>query len=158
MNVHVRDNILALKDPPSSTNSVNEASDYTTTSTSFADIDATDMARTITSTGGDMIFVAQFAVSYVGTTGADKVCFDVMVDGVALAGDDGIFGAAVGSASKVAPTTLVYLISGATYTAGSHTVKLRWKVTDGGNTATIYAGAGTSKGDLHPQVFLREMS
>jgi len=46
-NAYIRDNQLALKDPPSANYESNEVADYTTVSTTFADVD-TDFNLSIT--------------------------------------------------------------------------------------------------------------
>ena len=51
----MQDNFRALKDPPSADYVLNEGSDYTTTSTSFVDVDATNLALSITTKGGDVL-------------------------------------------------------------------------------------------------------
>lgn len=149
LNTHLRDNLEELKDPPSGDYTLNEVSDYTTTSTTFVDVDATNLSVTLTTNGGD-VFV--FFAPLVGLGSSQVVFFDLDVDGTGLGGDDGIV-AAVPSGVGIAIPVMA-MITG--LAAGSHTIKLQWKVS--GGTATLYAGAGTSNGDVHPQFIVREMS
>ena len=125
-----------------------EASDYTTTSTSFVDVDGTNLALTIITNGGPVL-VHFHGMFY--TNGA-RMWLDVDVDGTRTAGDDGIIGA-----WQTANFTVTFsrLITG--LSAGEHTFTLQWKVISGG-TAKLYAGAGTSNADVHPQFWVREVS
>ena len=148
MNIHLRDNLGALKDPPTDYYDFNEGADYTTTSATFADIDATDLALTITTTGGD-VFVHFHGLVKNSTT--ERTYFDVDVDGARTAGDDGITLQGGTDTESISFTRLIAGLS-----AGAHTFKLQWKVS--GGTATLYAGAGTANFDVHPQFWVRELS
>jgi hypothetical protein len=150
LNAHVRDNLEFLKSPPTTSFIADQSSDYTTTSTSFANVNATDLALNITTSGGDVLLVFSGSV----LVSSNTVFFDVDMDGIRIGGDDGLIAATTGGASNRIAVTLVRLVRNVV--AGSHTFKLQWKV--GGGSATLYAGAGTSQGDLHPQFFVREVS
>jgi hypothetical protein len=146
LNEQLRDNLEFLKTPPTSLYNLNQASDYTTTSTSFVDVDATNLSLTIVTAGGDVL------ITFMGFGGSSgRIYLDVAIDGVRMAGDDGFLASANGVST---PVTLVALKQG--LSAGSHTFKLQWKVNTG--TGTLYAGAGTSSFDVHPQFFVREVS
>jgi hypothetical protein len=128
---------------------LDEGSDYTTTSTTFVDVDATNLALTITTDGGDVL------VHFHGVCQANytnRVDFDVELDGTRLGGDDGI--AAMQERTEVT-VSFTRLITG--LSAGEHTFKLQWKASDS-NGATLYAGAGTANLDLHPQFWVREVA
>jgi len=142
MNTHIRDNLIALKDPPSSSYTMNQGSDYSTTSTSFTDIDATNLGLTITTAGGDVTVSINMSFE-VGS--ANRWYLDVDVDGARTGGDDGIF-VTQGIANPYS-LSMNYTISG--LTAGPHTFKLQWKTS--GGTLILYAGAGTSGKDTHGQ-------
>ena len=150
MNTHVRDNLDALKSPPSASYVLNQGSDYTTTSTSFVNVDGTNLSLGITTSGGAVM------VGFHGTVDADdsaaKIHFEVEVDGARNAGDDGIV--FVENHLYGAPVSFVRLITG--LSAAAHTFKLQWKTSAG--TATLFAGAGTSGKDVHPQFWVREVS
>lgn len=151
MNTHIRDNLNALKSPPSDNYEANEASDYTTTSTSFVDLDATKFSLTITTTGGDVLvgFNGNFKCT------ASTVAFlDIDVDGSRVGGDDGIKVFDVNASIAGAFPSFARLITG--LSAGTHTFKLQWRT--GSGTLTMYAGAGTSNADVHPQFWVREVS
>jgi hypothetical protein len=147
MNTHIKDNLNALKAPPTEHYECDEASDYTTTSTSFVDVDATSLSLTIVTTGGDVLigFCGFFQQS------AAVVFLDVheSVGNARLAGDDGI--ARPGNGFEF--VSFIWLATG--LDAGSHTFKLQWKVSAG--TGTLYAGAGGTSLDLHPQFWVREI-
>lgn len=151
LNVHLRDNLAALKAPPTAKYLVNEGADYTTTSSSFADVDATDLNLSITTTGGDVL------VTFVGSTnnsGANAAYFDLIMDGATRAGgDDGLL-LHMGTAGTYLPVVIIYLYQ--SVSAGVHTFKLQWKVAAG--TQTMSAGAGTSAKDVHPYFLAREVS
>lgn len=148
LNTQLRDNLEALKDPPTASYTLNETSNYTTTSTAFVDIDATRLALTITTSGGDVM------AHFHGVIGAaaGRVNLDLDVDGVRHAGDDGL----TRLDTITAPVSFTRLIRG--LSAGTHTFRLQWRVSSGAN-ATLYAGAGTApQFDLHPQFWVREVS
>lgn len=147
MNTHLRDNLEALKNPPSAQVTLNQASDYTTTATSFVDVDSGVLSLTISTHGGDVM------VAFHGNVGAtSRVYLNITADGVPIAGDDGI-----ASNTGTGDNTLfsfVRLVTG--LAPGPHTFRLQWKVNSG--TATLYAGAGTANWDVHPQFWAREVS
>lgn len=152
MNTHIRDNLDYLKttlDGISGQGSAqylaDEASDYTTTSSTFVDVDATNFAHTITTKGGDVL------IGFVGVvhTGGNRVFFDVDIDGSLFADDDGIIVHDVSSSEHV---SFVVMVTG--LSAASHTFKLQWKRNAG--TSTLYAGAGVSI-DTKPQFWVREI-
>lgn len=141
LNTHLRDQLTAIKTPASFRCIIDEASNYTTSSTSFTDIDATNLSATIT-TGGGAVMV--FFMGTVVNSGASRIYFNIDVDGSPVAADDGlIFGTAT---AFYGPFTLAYLVTG--LSAGSHTFKMQWKAA--ANTNTLYAGAGTATADTHP--------
>lgn len=152
MNAHVRDQLNALKTPAGGYSVVNEASDYTTNSTSFGDIDSTDMACTFTTGGGDVLIF--FTASIIATASL-TVSFDVheSVAGTQFFGNDGLVGYATTSTTISIPVAFMARITG--LTAASHTFKIQWKVS--ASTATLYAGAGTSNKDWHPNLFMVEI-
>lgn len=150
LNTQLRDNLNALKAPPSAQFLANESTNYTTTSTTFVNVDNTagKFNLTITTTGGDVMigFTGNF------NTGGFNLYLDVELDGARIAGDDGLL--VVSGAVAVQHGSFVHLKTGVT--AASHTFKLQWKM--GGGTGTLYAGAGTALYDVHPQFWVREVS
>jgi hypothetical protein len=140
LNSHLRDNLEFLKGPPTALYILNESSDYTTTSTSFVNVDGTKLS---------LIGFCGCVLESAGT-----LFFDVEVDAVRTGGDDGLCVVTPTTASQRLNASFFKLIQG--LSAGVHTFKLQWKVTAG--TATLLAGSGTSNGDIHPQFFVREVS
>lgn len=140
-------NAQALKNPPSDSYTLNEGSDYSAAG-SWQDIDATNLALTITTTGGDVM--VHFHGTFYSAGAAQNVRLDVDVDGARNAGDDGIIMANVGSGDV--PMTFTRLIEG--LSAASHTFKLQW---NGGTNIRLAAGSGSGS-DVHPQFWVREVS
>lgn len=103
--------------------------DYTTSSTSFGDIDGTNLSVSIT-TGAHRVKVTFNAFMSVGS--ASNFCgIDVLVDGTGV-GSNGVWVVRPNN-NGFTSVSLVYMT--AALTAASHTIKLQWKVD--GNTATI---------------------
>ena len=131
-------NLGFLKDPPTAQYTLNEGSDYTTTSTSFVDVDGggTELELTIETAGGDVL------IGFVGAIGMGTnkdIYLDIDVDGARLGGSDGIAQAhdrvGTGSGTGIFPIGLCVLVEN--LTPGSHTFKLQWRVSAG--TGTLYA-------------------
>lgn len=154
-NEQLRDNLLALKNPPSDVINADLSFDYTTTSTTFVNVtNAADggtdvVSLTIVTNGGDVMvgFVGSF-----DSTGGSVYLTLRIDDTTTAAGDDGIVRMELGTATT--SIGFVYLITG--LAAGSHKFNLRWKASAG--TITLYAGEGTLNNDLHPQFWAREVS
>ena len=151
LNAQLRDNLEFLKNPPTDLYDVDESSDYTTTSTSFVDVDGTNLALTIETEGGDVMVGFVGSVSH--SNGTARIYFELDVDGSPAGGDDGICLVAQNT-WRNQTASFVFLIQG--LSEGSHTIKLQWKTNVG--TATLYAGAGTTNFDMHPQLWAREVS
>ena len=105
-NVDVVDNLLALKSPPTDTYTLNEGANYTTTSVTFVDVDAVNLALTITTTGGAVL--VHFDAYMFGSGG--RAYLDFVVDGVRHAGDDGL--AQVSSSSEMVSFTRLVIVTG----------------------------------------------
>lgn len=151
----VQANISYLKSPSTGVVNVNNASDYTTTSTTIVDIDAATLVITITTYGGRVLLGFTGTVLSTGN-GAN---FDFIIDGALAAGNDGLL--SVGTATdgtytvRSANCTMLFLTSA--LSAGSHQFKVAWKSPDGG-TIKLWAGAGSASGkDTHPQFWAREV-
>ena len=152
-NADIVANTLALKDPPTDSSIINEAADYTTTSTSFVDVDATDLALSVTSTGGAIMVHFHGSVRNATINGA--VFFDFTTNAVRDAGDDGLALHVTENGGVVVTTpSFTRLVEG--LAAGTHNFALQWRTNTG--TAILYAGAGTSNRDVHPQFWAREVS
>lgn len=143
MDTYVSANTTALKVPASWYIKIDEASDYTTGSTSFTVIGSTEMSASITTAGGT---VWVFFSAEVTIAASARVYFDIFVDSVAQTGNDGITAVTPASSSTANIVCLAVPITG--LSATSHTFQIGWKVQS--STATLHAGAGTANFDFHP--------
>lgn len=139
MNTYVRDNVADLKKPAGGYYMLNEGSDYTTSSSSFVDVDSTDL-----NISADFSGQADIVVRFSATvTGGTRVYFDIALDGVRQGGDDGIV--AFETSANGRGVNFFWRIPAPS--AGTHAVKLQWKAAAA--SATMYAGAGTANYDVH---------
>lgn len=151
LNTHLRDNLEYLKDKPSGAYLANELADFSTTSTSFANIDATKFGFNLTTKGEDVMI--GFFGSLSQNNASHAIYLDVLVDSNRLGGDDGLVVSFHSSTTIRQVVSFVYLLRG--LAAGAHTIRLQWKVS--GGTATLYAGAGTASYDVHPEFWAKEV-
>lgn len=157
MNTHLRDNLLQLKYPSFGIYNIREASDYSTSSTSFTDIAAIEgkFLHTITTYGdgnggnGD-VFVGLNCTLY--SANSITMFFRILMDGVVQNADDGLV--VINVPNLMAPGS--FLIPIRNVTPGSHAFKLQWKVLS--NTGILLANAGTTNRDVRGQFWVREMS
>jgi hypothetical protein len=138
----VKADIEYLFNRPADVDKVDNAASYTTTSTSFTDINATNLGITMTVASGKVLLLFTGVVSMTGGT----TRFDFDIDGTRYcsAGTDGLAGLTSVNAATVSMCALVTGLS-----AGSHTFKVKWWVTSG-QTATLYAGNGVAAQDWIP--------
>ena len=93
-------------------------------------------------------------VGFTGTvdlpTSGNTVNFDFTVDGTRQGLDDGIIVCSPPSSSANTrfPVAFTWLVRNVA--AGTHTITLQWK-SPAGTSITMWAGAGTSGKDVHPQ-------
>lgn len=124
---------------------LDEASDYSVSGTSFANVDGTHLILDLTvdskATTGRALVGWHGNVS---VPSGQKGYFNLLVNGTLNAGNDGILFATEGTL-PVSFTRLITNLSVGTL----NTVSLQAKVT--GGTMTIYAGAGTGTMDTHGQ-------
>lgn len=127
MNAHVRDNLNALKDPPTDLDQ-NWNTTISTTSTSFVNITGAEV--TITTTGGRVMigFHTPHAAS-----GGTTTYFTLTIDGTEISGHAN--GVALVAAAGTSQMCFVYLT--AALSAGAHTIRVQWRVDSGARTATI---------------------
>ena len=151
LNQQLRDNLEFLKSPPTASVVLDQSSDYNTTATSFVNIDSSVLSLSLTTAGGALLIGFHGVIS---PTGTHSVYLDITVDGVRVGGDDGLLSVTRATTGTTPSVSFVRLVTG--ITAGAHTVRLQWKVSAG--TSTLYAGAGTTGNDTHPQFWAREVS
>lgn len=132
----IRGNIEYLLDPNKVTTEYNGGSGYSTTSTSFVDVDGTNVKVTLTTNGGPVLVI--FSGSAYSSGGTYATYFDIDVDGTRLGNaNTGGLQEQQGAASVTFAFTVVAIIDG--LTAGSHTFKLKWKTT---GTSVMYSQTG----------------
>lgn len=147
----IEENLQTLKSPPFALVNLNEAANYVSSSTTFVDVSAARLALTLVTSGGDVLVTFTGSVTLSAVNAA--AFFDLLVDGVRVAGDDGIF-LVTASSSTTQNASFTYWLTG--LVAGAHTIKLQWRVNAG--SVTLWAGAGTASADMHPQFAAREVS
>jgi len=142
LNANIRDNLLyLLQGRPCTVVNRTGSSDYTTTSTSFVDVDASNLIITQYSQSGRVKLTAIF-----GALAAVATDFDITVDGVRGGGSAGLLrqlGASDGGSSR--PIAIVFIFTG--LSVGNHTFKLQWKVD---------SGTGTIKNNASPIIMMAE--
>lgn len=161
LNEQVRDNLDFLFSKPISVSNLDEAANYTTTSTTFVDVDATDLGRTITTSGGDVLVWCSNI--YMKATARVGVFFNIDVNGSLVAAHDGIAKAtfvdaiALDSLGTGNYAVLSFAFVVENVASGSNTFKLQWKQSNATQTVTWYVGAGTTDADIHPQFGVKEL-
>jgi hypothetical protein len=155
MNTYISDNLDALKNAVSAIGSPD--ANYTTTSTSFTNVDGTDteglFKHTITvSTGGSDVLCSFVGMANTSAAVNGSVLFNISVDGVDAVADDGITGFYSNAALLSVPCSFFYVLSN--LSEGSHVIRLRWKSSSASNTCTLYAGGATAGRDVHGQFYV----
>jgi hypothetical protein len=132
----------------------NETTSPTTNSTSFSDVDGAGswFTLTMTTTGRDVLVL--LAATVENNTNGGATYFDLDVDSVAEAGDDGMTTTQSENSQRFHSLPIMWLVEG--LSAASHTFTVRWKVS--GGTSTMHAGDGTSARDVHPQLIVKEIT
>lgn len=110
--------------------------DYTTTSSTFADVDATNLSSTIT-TGARRVRVTLTGHMNISSA-AQAMSFDIAIDGTRQG--DATNGSWVVRNNSNGAVTRSFVFVSAALSAASHTIKLQWKVS-GGATATLFRNA-----------------
>jgi len=147
LNTYVRDNFNHLYDRANSVEyyNLNAGADISTSSSTFTLVDA-GFGLAITTTGGPLFVWFAGSITH-PSNGADRTYFDIYLNSAYVGGDDGIVEVTVDTAGDAGNASFFYHIPAPT--AGVQTVQLHWK-TSGGD-AKMWAGAGTTNHDLHPQ-------
>jgi len=154
-NLYIHDNMEAIRNPPTAVYiTVGHSVNYSTTSTSFVNVDATNMILEITTTGDGAGGNSTVFLSLCGTVyGNADIYFRVLRDGVTPIGaDDGIIVIEAG-AGGVRPASFLYPLDLA---AGTYTFALQWKVSSG--TGELMCNVGTSGRDCKAAFWIREMT
>ncbi len=149
-NTYLRDNLNYLfSGRPKFAILRDNGASYTTTSTSFVDVDATNLKGTLTLSGSAVLIGFQCVLASSGAGGPLAPQFDISVDGVRVgaSGADGLMRASSTTTYVYPGVALLALITN--LSAGSHTFKVLWKCNQA-LTVTMYAGNGTSGEDFIP--------
>ncbi len=131
---------------------LDEGADYTTTSTTLVDVDATNLSFNVTVQPGSRGIEVSFICAVSNTGVANASFLEVTVDGTPIGGDHGL---SVINANVANYRTTMGFVRYHPLAAGTYTVRLQWRVSAG--TSTLYAGAGTVNGDIHPQFLVKEV-
>jgi hypothetical protein len=130
LNTYVRDNQTYLKDRIDATAKqyIRTSGDYSTTSSSLVDIDATNLALTLTTLGGD-VRVTFTGMGVLDTSNNRDFVLAVDIDGTPYN---------IMDHKEYGQTNFgfTYIFTG--LTAGSHTFKMQWSTS--ASTLTLYAG------------------
>lgn len=127
--------------------------DYTTTSATFVDVDATNFAITKTTGARRCLVGLVAACQTTGGAAGDAVIITLLVDGVNVGGSvGGLVGArfsTTGYRQTVSFTFMTDVLS-----VGSHTFKLQWYRAAGSGTITMFGGTG---GEATAQFWVTEL-
>lgn len=145
LNAHIRDNLMALKDPPTDLVRLDEPIDYTTTSTAFVPVDSSILNLSLVTSGGDVMIV--FFGNIVNNSQATFI--DIEFDGVMMGGDEGL-----GRAPNLHSLCCLSILKTGVI-PGAHTIRLMWRVT-AASTSTLYAGV-TAGFNTHAHFWAREV-
>lgn len=139
LNTHLRDNLNALLSGRPLAFSVRTGTaDYSTASTSFVEVDSTNLALTLTLTGTRAIVYATAMIS--GSQSANIAYVDWSVDGGARAGGtNGLAQHALGTTGANFQTlTMLGVFSG--LSPGTHTFRLVYRSNGSGNAIVLNNG------------------
>ena len=139
LNTHLRDNLEFLKaqvDIPVNFAAAASASQYTTASATYADVDATNLSLSLTTSGG--IVLLGFSTLVKHNIAAGEARLDWNIDGGRVG--DATFGISL----LQAPASNVYIpishIHARALSAGAHTIKLQFAT--GSGVITVGGAAG----------------
>jgi hypothetical protein len=136
MNTHVRDNLNALKTPPKG--KVTLTGNVSTTSTS--EVDLTGATTTFTTAGGAVMVFFTCTLSVAQGPVDESAQMYINIDGVDVFSQR-VRLASGGSVADYKPCTMTF--ASASLSAGSHTVKIRWK-SIGGAQVTVAAATANA--------------
>ncbi len=151
LNSQVRDNLTYLLSGRAKTVIVRDnAASYGVTSTTFVDVDPTNLSITLTPQSGIVEIGFAGAGGYSSTS---QVAFDVDIDGTRYANGfgDGI------TALLGANGPIGFTVTKTGLSIASHTFKLQWKVINGTGSGSLYAGSGTPGSDFAAIFWVREI-
>lgn len=130
----LRGNIEYLLDP-NKQRALYTGGNFTTSSTSFVDVDATNISATLDTNGGPVLIVVSGSGSH--SVAGGTFYLDVTVDGARQGGTKGLWFADVGAANGNVGVGFSLLVTG--LSAAEHVFKLQWRVDAG--SATLVANS-----------------
>lgn len=141
LNEQVRDQMLALKDPPSDsfTETYTGSTYISSSSTTFTAMGA-NYSHEITTSGGDILVCFSGLV----TAGALDWFIDFAVDGVRVGGVDGLL-----AGNGLKPCAIYWLLTDKI--ANTYTIEMQWKRASGGTDVSLSASQV-------PQFWVREVN
>jgi hypothetical protein len=147
-NAYLRDNPLYLLTRPNSQLLRDKGSNYTTTSTSFVDVDATNLSIQL-AVSGSVVLLGFCGVCYNSAAGnVGHIAFDFSVNGtrIGAAGVDGLTGSYAGGTVEQRPVTMIALATGLT-PGLTHTFRVQWRVNTAAITGNLTSGSGSGGSD-----------
>jgi len=141
----MKENINWVKERPQDYGHSSAVANVALTSTSFIEIDSTLLSRSLTTSGGNVLFGCH--IPYISHSAASGVAnFDLLIDGVtylsSLAGTPKTYGFAyllAASAADAYPVNYVWVVPNTVLDAGTHTFALVGKVVSGTLTIALIA-------------------
>jgi hypothetical protein len=149
MNAQVRDNLRYLLNRQTVIKNINEAANYTTSSGTWGDVDSVDLSATLTPKTNYVKVGFQCIIEQTGAS-TGSTLLDITKDSVRVGGDDGLIGVRGGAITQPVGFTVKVPVTPGVAT----TFRIQWRTTNTG--AVMYAGAGTSGLDVHPQFWVEE--
>jgi len=119
---------------PSARGAGTGSADYTTTSTSYVDVDATNLAPQINCATNDILLITVTAML---SPGSGTLIFSVNVGGTDLGDTDGLIFCPTGISQMPGTFAIQHVVTSGQITSGHTTVKLRFKV-GSGSAGTVY--------------------
>ncbi|MFZ4815661.1 MAG: hypothetical protein ACOYL5_14075 [Phototrophicaceae bacterium] len=157
LNTHLRDNLLALK-AARLLGSLSYNANYSTTSQSWVNVDATNLNLTVVTRGGLLLIGMRSVISM--SSGSRVGQFDLALDGARQGGTNGLFafkadadGGAYSFHQDI-PASFLYLKQGVA--AGNHSVTLQWRVGTSGDTTTTFSIDSSASGGMPTSLWVME--
>lgn len=141
LNEQIRDNLLYLVSRPKQAIRRINAAVYTTTSTSFVNIDATNLSIDLTLVSGNVLVCFQ-AATVVDATYTGNAAVDFSIDGTRHANTTNGFGFALGAGTGANGTIINYVVPVTGLSVGSHQFRAMWRTNAA--TAMLQSASTTS--------------
>ncbi len=136
----LRGNLHYLLDPNKARLIHNNGASYTTTSTTFVDIDSANLSITLQTHGGPVLVT--FAANAYASNASYRVRFDLSVDGTRYTGMPlGLLQACNLGNDVAAATPIAFAVLVTGLEAGSHTFRPQWCVTSGSSVSLVSYGS-----------------